>query len=191
MIITTDAIVTYDQPLDYGIHKFCEICQVCVNRCPGRALIRDKVWWRGVQKHKLVYDRCRPVMARYTGCGVCMKVCPVQKYGMKPVMEHYVETGEVLGKGTHELEGYSIEEKGYFGPGELPHFNHDFFEIPHGRSEDVLFKEFKAKLNNHEIPDGPAGDEALREFKKEVEEIVAKPVDDAMALLPQKEQTAM
>ena len=130
-------------------------------------------------------------MARYSGCGVCMKVCPVQKYGMKPVMEHYVETGKVLGKGTHELEGYSIEEKGYFGPGELPHFNHDFFEIPHGRSEDVLFEEFKAKLNNNEIPDGPAGDEALREFKKEVEEIVAKPVDDAMAMLPQKEQTAM
>ena len=190
MIITTDAIVTYDQPLDYGINKFCEICQVCVNRCPGRALIRDKVWWRGVQKHKLVYDRCRPVMARYTGCGVCMKVCPVQKFGMKPVMEHYVETGKVLGKGTHELEGYSVEGKGYFGPGELPHFNHDFFEIPHGRSEDVLFEEFKAKLNNHEIPDGPAGDEALREFKKEVADIVAKPVDDAMALLPQKEQSS-
>ena len=189
MIITTDAIISYDKPLDYGIHKFCEICQVCVNRCPGRALIRDKVWWRGVQKHKLVYDRCRPVMARYSGCGVCMKVCPVQKYGMKPVMEHYVETGEVLGKGTHELEGYSVEGKGYFGPGQLPHFKREFFQIPHGRSEDMLFKEFKAKLSNHEIPDGPAGDEALREFKKEVEEIVAKPVDDAMALLPQKEQT--
>ena len=189
MIITTDAMITYDKPLDYGIHKFCEICQVCVGRCPGRALIRDKVWWRGVQKHKLVYDRCRPVMARYSGCGVCMKVCPVQKYGMKPVMEHYVKTGEVLGKGTHELEGYSVEGKGYFGPGELPHFNHDFFDIPHGRSEDMLFEEFKDKLNNHQIPDGPAGDEMLREFKKEVEEIVAKPVDDAMALLPQKEQT--
>ena len=28
---------------------------------------------------------------------------PRQRYGMKPVMEHYVETGEVLGKGTHNL----------------------------------------------------------------------------------------
>ena len=46
MIITTDALVTYDQPIDYGIHAFCSICQVCVNRCPGRALMREKVWWR-------------------------------------------------------------------------------------------------------------------------------------------------
>ena len=63
----------------------------------------------------------------------------------------------MLGKGTHELEGYSVEGKGYFGPGELPHFGRDFFEIPHGRSEDMLFEEFKTKLNNHEIPDGPVG----------------------------------
>ncbi|HEY9528189.1 MAG TPA: reductive dehalogenase domain-containing protein, partial [Anaerolineales bacterium] len=99
-VIFTDANVTYDQPIDYGIHKFCQICQVCVNRCPGRALMPEKVWYRGVEKNKLVFKRCRPVMARYLGCGICMKVCPIQKYGMPAVMEHYVETGEVLGKGT-------------------------------------------------------------------------------------------
>ena len=99
MLITTDAPVTYDAPEDYGIHQFCQECQVCVNRCPGRALEKEKVWWRGVEKNKLVYDRCRPVMARYEGCGVCMKVCPIQRYGMKPVMEHYVETGEVSERG--------------------------------------------------------------------------------------------
>ena len=43
MIITTDALVTYDEAMDYGIHKFCEECQVCVNRCTGSALMKDKV----------------------------------------------------------------------------------------------------------------------------------------------------
>ena len=187
MIITTDALVTYDKPEDYGIHKFCEVCQVCVNRCPGRALMRDKVWWRGVEKHKLVYEQCRPVMARYSGCGVCMKVCPIQKYGMKPVMEHYVDTGEVLGKNTHELEGYTIEGKGYFGPGDLPHFSREFFEIPHGRSEDVLFEDFKKKLRNTEIPDGPAGDQALRDFRDRVAAILAEPEHDSMfAVVPEE-----
>src|SRR5688572_17149862 len=38
-VIFTDANVTFDQPIDYGIHKFCQVCQVCVNRCPGRALM--------------------------------------------------------------------------------------------------------------------------------------------------------
>ena len=164
MIITTDATVTYDKPVDYGIHKFCQICQVCVNRCPGRALEKEKVWWRGVEKNKLIYDRCRPVMARYEGCGVCMKVCPIQKYGMKPVMEHYVETGEVLGKGTGDLEGYTMPGKGYFGPGELPHFDHDFFEFPHGRREDWLFQQFKEKL----ATEGAPTSEELSEFAQKV-----------------------
>ena len=74
LMITTDALVAHDEPVDYGIHAFCSICQVCVNRCPGRALIREKVWWRGVEKFKVIAKRCRPVMTRYAACGVCMKV---------------------------------------------------------------------------------------------------------------------
>ena len=95
MLISTEAKVTYDQPVDYGMHSFCNICQICVNRCPGRALMRDKVMWRGVEKNKLIYKRCRPVMAQYEGCAVCMKVCPIQRYGMKPVLDHYNETGQI------------------------------------------------------------------------------------------------
>ena len=56
-----------------------------------------------------------------------------------------------------------------------------------GRAEDVLFEKFKTKLNNHEIPDGPVGDDTLREFKKGVEEILARPDSDSMfAVLPEE-----
>jgi len=168
MIITTDAPVTYDEPVDYGVHKFCQECQVCVNRCPGRALVKEKVWYRGVEKNKLIYDRCRPVMARYEGCAVCMKVCPIQRYGMKPVMEHYVETGEVLGKGTDNLEGYEIREKGYFGPGELPQFDREFFDFPHGKREDWLFHQFKERLNKEGVP----GEPQLIEFATKVKKVL-------------------
>ena len=170
MLVTTDAPVTYDEPVDYGIQKFCQECQVCINRCPGRALVRDKVWWRGVEKNKLIYDRCRPVMVTYHGCAVCMIVCPVQRYGMKPVMQHYVETGEVLGKGTENLEGYSIEGKGRFGPGELPHFDREFFEFPHGREEDWLFKKFKERLSSDGVPD----ESELAEFATDVKKVLDK-----------------
>ena len=168
MMISTDAVVTYDKPIDYGIHAFCSICQVCVNRCPGRALMREKVWWRGAEKHKLIYSRCRPVMARYEGCGACMKVCPIQRYGMKAVMDHYASTGQVLGKGTHLLEGYSLRDMGYFGPGELPSFDNKFFHIPHGKSEDVVFEDLKEKIKAGEVPDDERGDMVLRNFKNRV-----------------------
>ena len=170
MLITTDAPVTYDQPQDYGIEKFCQQCQVCVNRCPGRALTRDKVWWRGVRKNKVIYERCRPLMVTFHGCAVCMIVCPIQRYGMKPVMEHYVETGEVLGKGTENLEGYSIAGKGRFGPGELPHFSRDFFEFPRGREEDRLYRKFKEKLISAEVPTASE----LGEFANDVKSVLDK-----------------
>ena len=168
MLITTDAPVKYDESVDYGIHSFCQTCQVCVNRCPGRALVKEKVWWRGVEKNKVIYDRCRPVTAHYEGCGVCMKVCPIQRYGMKPVMEHYVDTGQVLGKGTHNLEGFALRDKGYFGPGELPHFDTQFFEFPQGTSENWLFEKFKERLKRDGIL--PSGE--LTEFAQSVKQVM-------------------
>ncbi len=174
IMITTDANVSYDKPVDYGIHAFCQVCQVCVNRCPGRALMRDKIWWRGLEKNKLYFKRCRPVMARYLGCGICMKVCPVQKYGMKNVMEHYAETGQVLGKGTHDLEGYTIEGKGYFGPGELPVFDRGFFDMPQGDTEAWAFENFKERARAA----GEITDDLLEEFRQEVARGLSQSRDD-------------
>ncbi len=165
MMVTTDAEVTYDEPVDYGIHAFCQVCQVCVNRCPGRALMRDKIWWRGLEKNKLYFKRCRPVMARYLGCGVCMKVCPVQKYGMQTVMDHYAKTGQVLGKGTHDLEGYTLEGKGYFGPGEMPVFDRDFFDMPTGTIEEYAI----ARLKSQAQAAGQITQDMLEELKADLE----------------------
>ena len=148
---------------------------MCVNRCPGRALMRDKIWWRGLEKNKLYFKRCRPVMARYLGCGICMKVCPIQKYGLQTVMEHYAETGQVLGKGTHDLEGYELEGKGYFGPGELPVFERNFFsDMPHGTIEEHAFENFKdqAKASGGEITD-----QMMADLKEEIGRHMAQEYD--------------
>ena len=179
-IITTDAPVTFDEPVDYGFHAFCQVCQVCVNRCPGRALMREKIWWRGVEKNKLVYKRCRPIMSRYEGCAICMKVCPINKYGAKAVMEHYIQTGLVLGKGTHDLEGYTLNEEstgsyatGYFGPGELPTFNAEFFKIPTGTREAAALDGFIDYIKeNKDLLDRPQDDQALFDFRDRMREIV-------------------
>ncbi|HSA87024.1 MAG TPA: hypothetical protein VLE46_12640, partial [Nitrospira sp.] len=154
---------------DYGIHKFCQECQVCVNRCPGRALMPEKVWYRGVEKNKLAFKRCRPVMARYLGCGICMKVCPIQRYGMQPVMEHYVETGEILGKGTENLEGYTLPDKGHFGAGQLPVFDAKFFDMPQGRSEDWLLIDFRNRLMELDGNTSVDRNQMWAEFREQVE----------------------
>jgi Pyruvate/2-oxoacid:ferredoxin oxidoreductase delta subunit len=184
MMVTTDANVTHDQPVDYGIHAFCQVCQVCVNRCPGRALMRDKIWWRGIEKNKLYFKRCRPVMARYLGCGVCMKVCPIQKYGMQTVMDHYAATGQVLGKGTHDLEGYSLEGKGYFGPGEMPVFEAGFFNMPHGNADEWAFEQFKEKA---QASGGQITDEMLEQFKQQINRALGLNSGDVLTTMAEEQ----
>ena len=177
-IITTDAPVTFDHPKDYGIQAYCQICQVCVNRCPGRALTREKIWHRGVERSKLVAKRCRPFVAHFSACAVCMKVCPVQMYGMKPVMEHYAATGQVLGKGTELLEGYELNGVGYFGPGELPKFDTDFFDVPQGPIDQKVFQELKTKIESGEAPEGAEGDKVFEEFRESLQKVLKGPRDN-------------
>ena len=117
-----------------------------------------------------MYDRCRPVMATYEGCGVCMLVCPIQRYGAPAVMEHFVETGNVLGKGTDNLEGFEIRGKGYFGPGELPSFDREFFDMPHGTKDEWLFDQFKKKLSEK----GAASSEEAKDFADELTTIITE-----------------
>lgn len=130
MLILTNAPVQYGQAVDYGIPKLCDMCQVCVNRCPGRALTSEEIWWRGVKKFKTVSSRCVPMLAKYDNCGVCMKVCPVQRYGYQEVMDHLEATGEVLGKGSDELEGYDLPDRGHFGPDTMPTFSREEMTEP-------------------------------------------------------------
>jgi epoxyqueuosine reductase len=55
-----------------------------------------------------------------------MKVCPVQRFGLKAVTEHFLDTGEILGKGTDELEGFHWLDGRHYGPGEKPRITKEF-----------------------------------------------------------------
>jgi ferredoxin len=120
-IITTDAPLVLDAPVDYGVPAVCDRCQACVRRCPTGAITNRRALHRGVYKAKIKMDRCLPMVAQVSGCAVCMKVCPVQRYGLPTVIDHYRETGKILGTGTDELEGYIWPVDGrYYGPGQKP-----------------------------------------------------------------------
>ena len=156
-------------------------------RCPGRAINQNKIWYRGVEKSKLDFRRCRPVMTRYSGCGVCMKVCPIQRYGMPQVMTHYIETGNVLGKGSENLEGYELPDKGYFRVGRLPKFEPGFFDMPLGKSEDLAVDEYRERIRRAQ-DDGASEDErelVWMEFREKLDKALEKrdlPVDMGMDL---------
>lgn len=120
-LITTNVAFEHGEPQDFGVHRICDACQVCVRRCPVGAIPLHRAEHRGITKVKIKTERCFPVVSRVEGCAVCMKVCPVQKYGLDPVIAHYERTGEILGKGTDDLEGYRWPLDGrYYGAGSKP-----------------------------------------------------------------------
>ncbi len=168
-VLITDAPLTYDSPVDYGIYKLCETCQICFMRCPGKAIQAQRVWFRGVEKNKLITRRCRPVMTRFSGCGICIKVCPVQKYGMAPVMEHYLETGEILGKGSDDLEAFELQGKGYYPSGKLPSFDREFFDMPEGTQQDLALDELNTQLSVSEDLTVTQKEEIWSRFQERVE----------------------
>ena len=63
-----------------------------------------------------------------------------------------------------------MEDKGHFGPGELPTFSREFFEFPQGREEDWLFERFKRRLAESGIP----SEADLEDFAKEVKKALDK-----------------
>lgn len=119
--LSTDAPLVLDRPRDFGIPKVCDECQVCVQRCPPGAIPANRRIKRGVEKAPINTKRCFPVVGQAHGCAICMKVCPVQRYGLEAVVDEFERSGKILGKGTDELEGYHWPVDGrHYGPGEKP-----------------------------------------------------------------------
>ncbi len=129
-VIATSAPLVHDEPVDYGIEGLCDRCQVCVRRCPPGAIPVRRRAHRGVVKTKLNTARCWPVVAQAHGCAVCMKVCPVQKYGLADVLRHYAATGEVLGKGSDDLEAYDWIDGNRYPAGVRPRLRREFVSPP-------------------------------------------------------------
>ena len=129
-MVTTQMPLVLGAPRDFGIPRICDECQACVRRCPAGAIPVKRTWYRGIEKSKLNLARCFPVVSQVHGCSVCMKVCPIQRYGLAEVIQHRASTGEILGVGSDELEGYvwPIDGRRY-GPGQRPKLEPDFFEL--------------------------------------------------------------
>jgi epoxyqueuosine reductase len=128
-MLSTDAPLALDHPVDYGIHGICDRCQSCVRRCPVGAIPRQRRSHRGVEKIKINQKRCFTTVAQVKGCAICMKVCPVQRYGLRAVLDEFTITGRIIGRDTDELEGYDWPLDGvHYGPGQRPRLAPEFHD---------------------------------------------------------------
>jgi ferredoxin len=126
-LVSTNAPLSFGVPKDFGINQLCDECQICARRCPPGAIPLKRRDYRGVMKSKVSAVRCFPTVAQAAGCAICMKVCPVQRYGLSAVLEEYARSGRILGKGSDELEGYRFVDGQYYRAGQNPKLPRSFF----------------------------------------------------------------
>lgn len=97
-MISVDADLEPDAPVNLNMAAYCDACRLCIKACPGKAIPEERIWWRGVLKRKINDTKCWPWFVKYEGCGICLKICPIHRFGYKNCMEAYGIDKSILGK---------------------------------------------------------------------------------------------
>ncbi len=86
--VFTDLPLEIDQPVEFGVQKFCEICNKCADNCPPRAIPKGKPQstppnfssLKGVSKWTVNAEKCFKFwVGMNTDCAICIRVCPYNK----------------------------------------------------------------------------------------------------------------
>lgn len=79
-VVLTDMPLVPDQPIDFGLQRFCQDCKICAQNCPSKAIsMGDKVIYNGYETWKLNTQRCASfnfTNKKGTMCNACVKSCP-------------------------------------------------------------------------------------------------------------------
>ncbi len=77
-VVTTDAPLIPDNPVDIGVQHFCEHCQKCAHLCPSKSIpTGEKTVANGLRRWYLDAGSCSTWWAKVgSACSICMAVCP-------------------------------------------------------------------------------------------------------------------
>jgi ferredoxin-NADP reductase/ferredoxin len=84
--VTTNLPLAPDQPIDFGLQRFCESCNKCARECPSGAITGGpKLMYNGYEIWKSDAEKCARYRITNAGggmCGRCMKTCPWNLEGL-------------------------------------------------------------------------------------------------------------
>ncbi|MEZ5739840.1 MAG: 4Fe-4S dicluster domain-containing protein [Burkholderiaceae bacterium] len=84
--VSTDMPMQADQPIDFGLQRFCENCNKCARECPSGAITAGpKLMYNGYEIYKSDAEKCARYRITNSGggmCGRCMKTCPWNLEGL-------------------------------------------------------------------------------------------------------------
>jgi reductive dehalogenase len=84
--ITTNLEMEIDQPIDFGVEKFCEHCQICADLCPSGSISRapnnHEMNHRGYRHWEINQTTCYNYWMQSLGgmgCRICLIACPYSR----------------------------------------------------------------------------------------------------------------
>lgn len=107
VLVTTEMELITDSPVDFGLQRFCELCEICSNTCPGKAIQKgDKSLIDGHDRWQTTQEKCYGTWRNIgTDCGICISSCPYSQ-GIHDEIEHNDEKIKMILK-KHE-EKYEV-----------------------------------------------------------------------------------
>ena len=90
------AVFTSIENLPFSEHNphrwvadYCKICQVCIKKCPPKALYDMPIDQGNGQMTYVDNDLCFPYFSDYYGCSVCIRVCPFNQVPYAKLQEKF------------------------------------------------------------------------------------------------------
>ena len=86
--IYTNLDLSHDLPIHFGLKEFCDICNICANKCPVKAIpfnkpsniTYNKSNISGVKKWSVDGEKCFNFWtSQNSDCSICIRVCPYNK----------------------------------------------------------------------------------------------------------------
>ncbi len=86
--VFTDLPLVPDQPIEFGVKKFCDLCKRCADGCPVKAIPQGPPQpeppnfssLKGITKWTVNAERCFKFwVGMNTDCAICIRVCPYNK----------------------------------------------------------------------------------------------------------------
>jgi len=86
--VLTDLPLVPDSPIEFGVREFCEVCEICAERCPSQSIMygdqsvdpHNISNVGGVVKWPINAETCRLYWSRMQkDCCTCINVCPYNK----------------------------------------------------------------------------------------------------------------
>jgi ferredoxin len=85
--VITNLPLIPDQPIDFGLDKYCKTCNQCFIKCPAKAINENKTTKSttisnnpGIMKYPVNAEKCYTHWSNQgIDCSICIKVCPFNK----------------------------------------------------------------------------------------------------------------